>query len=70
MHSTNINVRQTKMKASRMCLKYKDTAEKTRKARTTSSHMTNMTTSTLHKKGTTRISSHSLVRKQNNKSKT
>lgn len=37
----------TKIKASRIRLKYKETAEKTRKARMTSSHITNTTTSTL-----------------------
>ena len=38
----------TNIKASRMCLKYKETTEKTRKAKMTSSHITNTTTSTLH----------------------
>lgn len=37
----------TKIIASRICLKYNETAEKTRKARMTSSHITNITTSTL-----------------------
>lgn len=37
----------TKIKASCICLKYRETAEKTRKARITSSHITKMTTSTL-----------------------
>jgi hypothetical protein len=36
------------MKASRICLKYRETAEKTRNARITSSHITKITTSTLH----------------------
>lgn len=47
MHKSNSIVIDTKTKASRMCLKYKETAEKTRKARITSSHITNTTTSTL-----------------------
>lgn len=39
---------QTNTKPSRMCLKYKETAEKTRKAKMKSSHITKTTTSTLH----------------------
>lgn len=47
MHKSNSIVTITKIKASRICLKYKETAEKTRKARITSSHITKTTTSTL-----------------------
>jgi hypothetical protein len=38
----------TNIKASRICLKYKETTEKTKKAKITSSHITKTTTSTLH----------------------
>nr|KYP64805.1 hypothetical protein KK1_019413 [Cajanus cajan] len=48
MHKSNRIVMQTKKKASRMCLKYKETTEKTKKAKITSSHITKTTTSTLH----------------------
>lgn len=37
----------TNIKASRICLKYKETTEKTKKAKITSSHITKTTTSTL-----------------------
>jgi len=37
----------TRMNASCICLKYRETAEKTRNARITSSHITKITTSTL-----------------------
>lgn len=47
MHRSNSMVTQIKIKASCMCRKYKDTAEKTKKARITSSHITKTTTSTL-----------------------
>lgn len=48
MHKSSSIVMLTKIIASRICLKYNETAEKTRKARMTSSHITNITTSTLH----------------------
>lgn len=48
MHKSNSTVTQTNIKASWMCLKYKETAEKTRKAKIISSHITKTTTSTLH----------------------
>lgn len=48
MLSINSTVMQTNINASRMCLKYKETAEKTRKAIMTSFHITKTTTSTLH----------------------
>lgn len=38
----------TKINARRICLKYKETAENTKKARMTSSHITKITTSNLH----------------------
>lgn len=47
MHRSNNNVMHTRIKASCICLKYKETAEKTRKANITSSHITKATTSTL-----------------------
>ncbi|KAJ6414359.1 hypothetical protein OIU84_007054 [Salix udensis] len=47
MHKSNSIVMHTKMNASRVCLKYKETAEKTRNAMITSSHITNTTTSIL-----------------------
>lgn len=47
MHKSNSIVMHTRMKASCICLKYRETAAKTRKARITSSHMTKITTSTL-----------------------
>jgi hypothetical protein len=47
MHKSNSIVMHTKINASRICLKYKETAEKTKNAMTTSSHITNTTTSTL-----------------------
>lgn len=37
----------TKINARRICLKYKETAENTKKARMTSSHITKITTSNL-----------------------
>lgn len=48
MHKSSSIVMLTNIIASRICLKYNETAEKTRKARMTSSHITNITTSTLH----------------------
>lgn len=47
MHKSSNNVMHTKIKASLKCLKYKETAENTKKARMTNSHNTNTTTSTL-----------------------
>lgn len=48
MHKSNSTVTQTNTKASWMCLKYKETTEKTKNAKITSSHITKTTTSTLH----------------------
>ena len=48
MHKNSSNVMQTKMIASFICLKYNETAENTRKAKMISSHITKITTSTLH----------------------
>lgn len=48
MHKSNSTVMQTNTKASWMCLKYKETTEKTKNAKITSSHITKTTTSTLH----------------------
>lgn len=50
MHRSNRTVMQTKIKASRMCLKYRETTENTKKAKIISSHITKTTTSTLHHK--------------------
>lgn len=47
MHKSNSIVTQTKIKASRIRLKYRETAEKTRKARIMSSHIINTRTSIL-----------------------
>lgn len=47
MHISNSKVMQTRINASRICLKYKETAEKTKNAMIKSSHITNTTTSTL-----------------------
>ena len=52
MHKSKSIVIETRINARRMCLKYKETAENTKKARITSSHITNITTSTLqHRNG-------------------
>ncbi|PON60585.1 hypothetical protein PanWU01x14_151970 [Parasponia andersonii] len=48
MHKSKSIVMHTKINARRKCLKYKETAEKTKKAKMTSSHITKITTSTLH----------------------
>lgn len=47
MHTSSKNEMHTKIKASLKCLKYKETAENTKKARMTNSHNTKTTTSTL-----------------------
>jgi len=47
MHISNSKVMHTRINASRICLKYKETAEKTKNAMIKSSHITNTTTSTL-----------------------
>ncbi|KAJ6399693.1 hypothetical protein OIU77_020277 [Salix suchowensis] len=47
MHKSNSKVMHTRINASCICLKYKETAEKTRNAMIKSSHITNNTTSTL-----------------------
>lgn len=48
MHKSKSIVMHNKINARRTCLKYKETAEKTKKAIMTSSHITKITTSTLH----------------------
>ncbi|KAG5542528.1 hypothetical protein RHGRI_022165 [Rhododendron griersonianum] len=50
MHKSRRKVTQTKIKASFICLKYNKTAEKTRQANMTSSHITKTTTEKLEQK--------------------
>uniref|UniRef100_A0A7C9E1K2 Uncharacterized protein n=1 Tax=Opuntia streptacantha TaxID=393608 RepID=A0A7C9E1K2_OPUST len=50
MHRSSSNVTHIKTNASCICLKYSETAEETRNARTMSSHITKITISTLEAK--------------------
>lgn len=48
IHTSNSKLTLTRINASFRCVKYNETTEKTRSAKITSSHITNMTTSALH----------------------